>query len=161
MRIETLQNLGPGDTKFLEDYWFYLGALNQVVIRWQETKTDVTAINDKATAFIDRKDFLVKFLDDGNSIREADLVTTKVRHLLHSLIMIEDANSYQFGSHLEYMMRAHTWKSKMRELVDEVSCYVIGNQPRFREMLRGIEHTTIFIDDGFEEHVASLDPLDV
>lgn len=91
----------PKDTKFREDYWFYLGVLNQVVIRWQETKTKVATINYKATAFIDCEDFPVKFLDNGNSIEEADLVTTEVRHLLHNLIMIEDVNSYQFRSHLE------------------------------------------------------------
>lgn len=34
MRIETIQNLGPEDTKFGDDYWFYLGALNQVVMHW-------------------------------------------------------------------------------------------------------------------------------
>lgn len=45
-------------------------------------------------AFIDREEFLVKFLKEDNSVREADLVTIEVRHLLHSLIMTEDINFY-------------------------------------------------------------------
>lgn len=34
MRIETIWNLGLEDTEFQDDYWFYLGALNQIVARW-------------------------------------------------------------------------------------------------------------------------------
>lgn len=68
----------------------------------------VDALNDKVIAFIDQEEVLVKFLEDDNSVREADLVTAKVRHLLHSLIMIENVNSYQNGSHFGYMMKAHT-----------------------------------------------------
>ena len=67
----------------------------------------VDELNDRVIAFIDREEFLVKFLEEDNSVREADLVTAEVRHLLHSLIMIEDINSYQSGSHLEYMMKAY------------------------------------------------------
>lgn len=66
------------DTKFLDDYWYYLGALNQIVTLWQETRTMVDALNDKVTAFIDREEFLVKFLEDDNSVREVDLVTAEV-----------------------------------------------------------------------------------
>lgn len=120
----------------------------------------VIALNDKVAAFIDREDFRVKSLDNHNAIREVDLVIVEVRHLLHSLIMIEDVNSYQFGNHLEYMMRAHTCKSKMLDFVEEVSVSVVGNQSRFREMLHGLEHTASFIDDGFEERVVDLDPPD-
>lgn len=36
-----------------------------------------------------------------------------------------------------------------------------GNQPSFREMLQGLEHTARFIDDGFEERVDELDPSNV
>lgn len=49
----------------------------------------------------------------------------------------------------------------MQEFVDEVIFCVTENQPRFKEMLRGIEHTAIFIDDGFEECVATLHTPDV
>lgn len=158
MRIWTIRNLGPKDTKFQDDYWFYLGALNQVVTWWQETKKEVATLNDKVIAFIDQEDFPVKFLD--NAIREVDLVTVEVRYLLQRLIMTEDVNSYQSGSHLEYMMRAHTLKSRMLDFAEEVSVSVAGNQLRFREMLRGLEHTASFIDDVFEERVANLDPPD-
>ena len=78
MRISSIKNLGVEDTKFLDDYWYYLGALNQIVTRWQETRMKVDALNDKVTTFIDQGEFLVKFLED-NSVREADLVIAKVR----------------------------------------------------------------------------------
>lgn len=31
MRIISIKNLGVEDTKFLDDYWYYLGALNHIV----------------------------------------------------------------------------------------------------------------------------------
>lgn len=68
----------------------------------------VDALNDKVTTFIDYEEFLVKFLEEDNSTREADLVTIEVRHLIHNLIKIEDVNSYKNGSHFGYMMKAHT-----------------------------------------------------
>lgn len=103
----------------------------------------------------------MKLLEDDNSIRETDLVTTEVRHLLHSLIMIEDVNSFQNGSHFGYMMKTHTWKSRMLNFVQEANVIVEGNQPGFKEMLRGLEHAARFIDDGFEERVDKLDPPNV
>lgn len=98
-------------------------------------------LNDKVIAFIDQEDFPIKFLDNDNSIKEANVVTIEVRNLLHSLVMTEDVNSYQFGSHFDYMMKAHTWKSNMLDFVNEVHMVVAGNHPKFREMLRGLEHT--------------------
>ena len=118
----------------------------------------VDELNDRVTAFIDREEFLVKFLEEDNSVREADLVTTELRHLLHSLIMTEDVNSYQSGSHLEYMMKAYTWKGRMQDFVQEANMAVEANQPTFREMLRGLKHTARYIDESFEERVDELDP---
>ena len=111
----------------------------------------------RVSAFIDREEFLVKFLED-NSMKEANLITTEVRHLLHSLVMTEDINSYKNGSHLEYMMKAYAWKGKMQDFVQEANVAVEANQPTLREMLRGLEHTTRYIDESFEERVDELDP---
>jgi len=77
----------------------------------------VDELNDKVVAFIDWEEFLVKFLEEDNLMREADLVITEVRHLLHSLFMTEDVNSYQNGSHFEYIMKVHTWKSRMLDFM--------------------------------------------
>lgn len=160
MRIGTLWNLGLEDTKFMDDYWYYLGSLNQIITRWQEIRIKVDTLNDKITNFLNQEDFIMKLLDDDNSIREVDLVTTKVRHLIHSLIMIEDVNSYQNGSHFESMMKVHTQKSMMLDFMYEVNKIVESNQPRFREILHGLEHTDRFITYFFKEHVDDLDPLD-
>lgn len=48
----------------------------------------------------------------------------------------------------------------MLDFMDEVIRTVEGNHPKFREMLRGLEHTTVFIDGGFEVRVDELDPSD-
>lgn len=112
-------------------------------------------INDKANTCVEQVDFPVKFLDDDNTIREADLVVDEVKHLLHSFILIVDVNYYQSGSHLEHMMHAHTW---MQKFIDEDGFCVEGNQPKFKEMLHGMEITMKFLDENFEERVAALGP---
>lgn len=75
IRIRSIKNLGMEETKFLDDYWYYMGALNHIVPQWQETRMKVVALNDKVTTFIDQEEFLMKFLKEDNSMREADLVT--------------------------------------------------------------------------------------
>ena len=94
--------------------------INQVLTHFQETKKEVALINDKANSCIEQMNFQVQFLEEDYTIREANVVVTKVAHLLHSLIITEDVNSYQSGSHLRYMLRAHTWKTEMQRLIDKV-----------------------------------------
>lgn len=135
-----------------------MGVLNQVVTRFQETKKQVTMINDKANTSLEQRDLQVKFLDNDNTIKEADLVVVEVIHLLHSLIMTDDVNTYQSGSHLRHMMRAHTWKSEMQKLIDKVGCCVVANKPRFSKMLHELELKAKFLDENFEEQVAAFGP---
>lgn len=103
-------------------------------------------------------EFQVKFLDDDAGIRDKDLVVAKVRHFLHSLIMTEDINTFQTGSHLEHLLKAHAWERDMMRIVDKVDRYVITNQPKLLEMLHGLELTAKFLDDDFEGHVEALGP---
>lgn len=101
--------------------------------------------------------FEVKFLEDTFP-RKTDLVVIKVRHLLQSLIMTKDINTYQSGSHLRHMLRAHAWKIEMQGIVVEVNCVMARNKAKISRMLRGLELTTKFLDNGFEDRVASLGP---
>lgn len=74
---------------------------------------DVRKLNDKANTCLEQMEFQVKFLDDDASIQDKDLVMTKVGHFLHSLIMTEDINTFQTGSHLEHLFKAHAWEKDM------------------------------------------------
>lgn len=55
-------------------------------------------------------------------------------------------------------MKAYAWKGRMLDFVQEANIAVEANKPTFREMLRGLKHTTRYIDKSFEERVDELDP---
>lgn len=76
---------------------------------------------------------------------------TEVEHLLHSLMMTDDVNSYQSGSHLRHMLRAHAWKAEMQKLADEVDDSIATSKPKLSEMLRGVELMERFMAEGFED----------
>lgn len=101
-------------------------------------------------------DFQVKFIDDDTSIKETDLVVTEVRHLLQSLLMTEDVNTYQTRSHLRYMMRAYAWRIEMQKLINEVGRCVAENKLKISEMLHRLELVVKFLDEDFKEQVAAL-----
>lgn len=54
------------------------------------------------------------------------------------------------------MLRAHAWKLEMRDIVVEVDTVIGRNRPKVAGMLRGLEMTAQFLDDGFEDRVASM-----
>lgn len=85
--------------------------------------------------------FEVKFLEKDTAIKKVDLVVTEVKHLLQSIIMTKDINTYQLGSHLRHMLRAHAWKIKMQGIVVDVDCVVPRNKAKTSKMLRGLELT--------------------
>ena len=100
----------------------------------------------------------MKFLDDDASIRDKDLVVAEVRHFLHSLIMIEDINTFQTGSHLEHLPKAHAWEEETMRIVDKIERSVMKNGPKLSEMLHGLELTAKLLDDDFEGRVEALGP---
>lgn len=106
IKFEMTQDRRLEDVKFCEDYCFYLGVVNQIATRFQEVQKEVEAFNDKANTSLEQMDFQVKFIDDDATIR-VDLVVAEVRHFLHSLIMTDDVNTYQTGSHLRHLLKAH------------------------------------------------------
>lgn len=99
-------------------------------------------------------DFGLKFLED-TSIREAKLIVVEVRHLLQSLVMTEDINSYQIGSYLRHMLRVHSWKIEIQRMVTKVEHQ---NKAKISKMTCGLDLTTKFLDEGFEDRVATLGP---
>lgn len=96
-------------------------------------------------------EFNVLFLEENTTIREEEEVVTKVKNLLHNLTMIDNVNSYQSGSHLRHMLRAHAWKDEMQNLVDEVKDNIAASRPKLSEMLRGVELMARFVVEGFKD----------
>lgn len=94
LRFEATQAQRPEDTKFCEDYRFYSSLNSQVLTHFQEAKEEVTEINDKAHSCMEQMDFQVQFLEENTTIREDNEVVVEVKHLLHSLMVTEDVNSY-------------------------------------------------------------------
>ena len=119
---------------------------------------DVRKLNDKANTCLEQMEFQVKFLDDDASIQDKDLVMTKVGHFLHSLIMTEDINTFQTGSHLEHLFKAHAWEKDMLKIVEKVERGMVKNGPKLSKMLHGLELTAKFLDDDFEGRVEALGP---
>jgi len=133
-----------------------LGVVNQIDTRFQEVHKEVEVLNNKANTNLEQREFQVKFIDDDATIRDKDLVMAEVRHFLHSLIITDDVNTYQTGSHLRHILRAHTWKNDMQRVIEEVGRCVAGNGPKTLEMLRGLELMAKFLDEDFEGHVEAL-----
>lgn len=120
-------------------------------------RKDVTEVSNKVSMSLDLMSFEVKFLEDTIP-KKIDLVLTEARNLLQSLILIEDINTYHTDSHLRYMLKAHAWKIEMQGTVVEVDCIVARNEVKTFRMLCGLELTSKFLDDGFEDQVATLGP---
>lgn len=106
--------------------------------------------SDKISTSLELMSFEVKFMEDTIP-RDTDLVLTEAKNLLQSLIQIEDVNTFQIGNHLQRMFKAHTWKLEMNGIVLEVDGVVARNGAKTSSMLRGLELTTKFLDDGFED----------
>lgn len=73
-------------------------------------------------------EFEVKFLEEDTTIRETNLVVVEVRHLLHSLLMTEYINTYQTGSHVKRMLKAHAWKIEMQRMINKVESCVVRKE---------------------------------
>lgn len=110
------------DAIFGNDYWFYLNNIQQIAIQFQEVKKDVTSLNDKVNTSLELMSFEVKFLEDTIP-KKTDLVLTKAKNLLQSLIQIEDVNTFKAGNHLKHMLRAHAWKLELQRVVVKVNCH--------------------------------------
>lgn len=82
----------------------------------------------------------------------------EVIHLVHNLIIMEDVNSYQLGSHLRYILQSHTWKIEMQKSIDEVEDSVAMRKLKFLEILHGLELIIRFLEDSFKDQVPSLGP---
>jgi len=54
------------------------------------------------------------------------------------------------------MLRAHAWNNEIQGLIIEVKCVVAENKAKISKMLRGLELTAKFLDDNFENRVATL-----
>lgn len=67
-------------------------------------KKEVIMINDRACSCIEQMDLQVQLLEENTTIWEVDEVVVEVKHLLHSLMMIEDVNSYQSEIHLRRIL---------------------------------------------------------
>lgn len=103
-------------------------------------------------------EYEVKFLEQDTTIREPNLVVAEVRLLLQSLLMTEDINAYQIGSHARHMLKANAWKLEMEKIIRKVEGCVAKNFGKTFEMVHGLEFTTKFLDEDFEDRVAALGP---
>lgn len=52
------------DANFCDDYWFYLGVVQQMTTRFHEVSKEVKKINDKANSRLEQMEYEVKFLEE-------------------------------------------------------------------------------------------------
>ena len=151
------QETSDEDVLFCSNYWFYLDTIRQIASRFQEVQKDIVELGEKVTTSLELMTYEVRFLEDSVP-RKPESILAEVRNLLQCLIQTEDVNTYRTGGHLRHMLKAHAWKLEMRDIVVEVDAVIGRNKPKVAGMLRGLEMTAQFLDDGFEDRVASMDP---
>lgn len=111
---------------------------------------------DKVSIGIELMSFDVKFTKDSIP-KDLEVIKTKVRNLLQGIIMTKDVNAFRIGSHLQHTMKAYAWQLEMQGLV-VVDSVVAKNKAQIARILRGLELASGFVDDGFEDRIASIGP---
>lgn len=157
--FKVTQETSDEDVLFCSNYWFYLDTIRQIATQFQEVQKDIVDLGEKVTTSLELMRYEVKFLEDSVPSKP-ESVLAEVRNLLKGLIQTEDVNTYRTRGHLRHMLRAHAWKLEMREIVVEVVTVIGRNRSKVAGMLRGLEMTAQFLNDEFEDRVASMDPLD-
>lgn len=115
-------------------------------------------MNDEVNSRLEQSEYQVKFLEDDTTIRESNEVAAEVKHLLQSLLLTEDINAYQTGSHARRMMKVYAWKLEMEKIIREVDDSIARNLGVSCKMVHGLEFTAKFLNEGFEDRVVALGP---
>jgi len=115
-------------------------------------------INNKEKSRLEQMEYEVKFLEEATTIREAGEVIFEVRNLLQSLLVTEDINSYQTRSHAMHMLKAHAWKLEMENIIYKFEAHMPRNFRKISNMVHGLDFMDKFLDEDFEDRIATLAP---
>lgn len=74
-------DLSDDGVLFCNDYWFYLNTIQQIVVRFQEVRGDVTTLSDKVSISLELMSFDVRFMEDSIP-KDIELEKIEVKNLL-------------------------------------------------------------------------------